>query len=248
VEERFALEGFDAYGRADYAAAAAAWEKGVTVVRQSYSREEAERHLAALHFEPYRQSAQAHVEEDRLAARTQSLFLQASEAYAQGHFLDALQAFRQVAVLNPDYPQLGPFLAQAEAAVDKERARRLGEQKQKEIAQYFDSGVAALEHERYAEAERAFQKVLGLDAAHPQARSYLSMTQAELRRRHDPQAAQQHYEVGLVAYASGKLEEALREWNIAVRMNPGHPKALNALSKVEKELALNKEARDEALP
>ncbi len=69
------------------------------------------------------------------------------------------------------------------------------------------------------------------------------MVQAEEKKRHDPKAAQMHYEAGLIAYASGKLDEAVREWNTAVRMNPQHEKALNALAKVQKELALgNQEA------
>ena len=76
------------------------------------------------------------------------------------------------------------------------------------------------------------------------------MVKAEMQKRHDPKAAQMHYEAGLVAYASGKLDEALREWHIATRMNPNHEKALNALSKVQKELALNKASGliDESLP
>ena len=68
------------------------------------------------------------------------------------------------------------------------------------------------------------------------------MARAEMERRHDPKAAQMHYETGLVAYASGKLEDAIREWKIAVRMDPQHVKAKNALVKAQKELALDREA------
>jgi tetratricopeptide (TPR) repeat protein len=243
-EERFSLEGFDAYGRADYETAAAAWKKALALLQQSYSPAQLPQRLAALHFEPYWKTALGHISERRLTAETQSLFQRASALYAQGRFADALHVFRKTAVLNPDYPQLGSYLAQTEAALEKDRARRLGEQKQKEIARLFEKGFALLQSERYGDAERALQQVVSMDPAHVQARSYLALVQTELHRRHDPKAADQHYEAGLIAYAGGKLEEAVREWSRAIRLNPSHPKALYARAKVQKELALS----DEALP
>ena len=63
----------------------------------------------------------------------------------------------------------------------------------------------------------------------------------ESNRSDDPKAAQLHYEAGLIAYASGKLDEAQREWSITLRMNPSHEKARVALTKVQKELTLAKE-------
>jgi len=90
---------------------------------------------------------------------------------------------------------------------------------------------------------------LRFDSAHPQARSYLAMVRAEMQKRHDPRAAQLHYEAGLIAYASGKLDEAMREWHTATRLNARHEKAFNALVKVQKELALNnRELADESVP
>ncbi len=241
AEERYAMEGFYAYGQADYETAATAWGKALTLIQQSYTSSEAAQHLAALRFGPYQQVAQAHVDEDRRVAQTYQLFQQASEYYQRGRYSEALDTFRKVAVLNPEFPQLGENLARAEAAVEKERAQRLGEEKHQEVAHLIEQGMKALEQASYSEAERAFKRTLALDAANTQAQSYLTMVQAEIQRRHDPKAAQQHYEAGLIAYASGRLEEAIREWTIATRMNPYHEKATNALSKVQKELALNKE-------
>ena len=86
--------------------------------------------------------------------------------------------------------------------------------------------------------------MLLVDPSNPTAGSYLTAVQAEIQRLHDPQAAQAHYEAGLIAYASGKLDEAVREWRIATRMNPQLEKAQNALAKVQKELALNRNGSD----
>jgi tetratricopeptide (TPR) repeat protein len=47
-EERFAWEGFYAYGQADFDSAVAAWTKSLDIIRQSYDRTTALQHLAAL--------------------------------------------------------------------------------------------------------------------------------------------------------------------------------------------------------
>jgi tetratricopeptide (TPR) repeat protein len=240
-EEHYALDGFYAFGQADYAVAAQSWNKATTLIRQTYTPEEATRHIASLHYSPYQQIAQAHADEDRQVAQAHELFEEAARLFENGHYDKALQSFRQVAILNPEYPQLGENLARAEAAVERDRSARLGEKKRQEIANRIGQGLKALEMSRFNEAEQAFKSALALDENNSQLHSYLKMAQDEIKRRHDPIAAQQHYEAGLIAYASGRLEEAIQEWTIAVRMNPAYEKAENALAKVQKELALNSE-------
>ena len=159
-----------------------------------------------------------------------------------------METFRRLAIRDPEYPQLGYYLVQAEAASESERAERLGEEKRQEIELALQKGLASLEAEQLQDAQHSFEKVLQLDPSHPLARSYLAMVQAEMQKRHDPKAAQMHYEAGLIAYASGKLDEAMREWRMATRLNPQHEKALNALAKVQKELALNREGPSETFP
>ncbi len=240
-EKRYAWEGFYAYGQADFEAALTAWGKALELIRHTYRPALAVQHLSALRFGPYFRIAQARVDENRQTVRTHHMFEQASRAFAEGRYNAALQQFRKVAILNPEYPHLGDNLARTEAAVERERAERLGEAKRQEIAQLMEQGMSALERALYGEAERCFQQALELDPTHSAARSYLAMVQAEINRRHDPKAAQDHYEVGLVAYAGGKLDVAIREWTIATRMNPRHQKAIHALAKVRKELALNRD-------
>jgi tetratricopeptide (TPR) repeat protein len=146
-----------------------------------------------------------------------------------------------VTVINPVYPQVGELLARAEAGLERERTARLGESQRRQVSRLTDLGKEALGRSLYNQAERYFVQALAIDPDHPEAKDYLSTTRLEIQRRHDPKAAQRHYETGLVAYAAGRLDDAVREWNLAVRMNPGHVKASNALSKVQKELALNRE-------
>ena len=48
--------------------------------------------------------------------------------------------------------------------------------------------------------------------------------------------ADKKYKEGLVMYAQGKASEAIRLWEIALRLNPNHEKATKALDRVKKEL------------
>jgi hypothetical protein len=241
IVERYTLEGFYAYGQADYASALTAWRKARALLEQSDAASEAANRLEALRFGPYEKIAQAHVDEDHRLAELKDLFDRGVALYQEHHSSQALEEFRKLAIRDPEYPQLGYYLVQAEAAAEKERTARLGEEKRREIEEGLQRGLAALEQEAYPQAEERFQKVLALDPSHPQALSYLAMVRAEMQRRQDPKAAQLHYEAGLIAYASGKLDEARREWSVASRMNPQNEKALNALAKVKKELALYRE-------
>ncbi len=236
TKDRYILEGFYAFADGDYVAAATAWKKARTLFRQAASDPE------LTLFEHYEQIANDHVSENLRNTESATFFQKGLALYQAGRFAQASQAFRDAAIRNPDYPQLAYYLTQSEAAEEKDRVHRLGEEKRKRVDDLFQTGLEKTEQSQYPAAEKAFQGVLNLDPAHPQAHSYLLLVQTELQRRHDPKVAQQHYEAGLVAYASGKLEEALREWRMAVRMNAHHEKALNALNKVEKELAMNRDA------
>jgi tetratricopeptide (TPR) repeat protein len=239
--ERAALEGFYAYDQADYRLAHTAWSKARSSIDQSFAANDAARETTALHFDAYDKVAQAHVDDEDRVAKEQSIFSQGLDLFQKGSYAQALEHFRQVALMNPDYPQLAMYLVQSEAAVEKDRTRRLSQEKRDRAGEAFTIGLAALEKGRYPEAKKAFEDVLSQDPSHPQARSYLSVVETEMNRRHDPKAAQQHYDAGLIAYASGKLEEAIREWSIAAKLNPEDQKAAKAISKVQKEIVTFRE-------
>jgi tetratricopeptide (TPR) repeat protein len=249
ILERYALEGFYAYGQADYATALAAWGKARAMLEQSYPGVDGTHRLGELHFVPYEKIAQAHADEERRLAELKALFDSGEALFREKHFTRALDEFRKLAIRDPEFPLLGYYLVQAEGASEHERAERLTDEKRREIDEALRAGLAALEKEQLQSAESQFKKILAADPSHPQARSYLTMVRAEMQKRHDPKAAQMHYEAGLIAYASGKLDEAMREWHVATRLNAHHEKALNALAKVQKELALNnRELTDETVP
>jgi tetratricopeptide (TPR) repeat protein len=241
VTERYALEGFYAFGQADYLAAVTAWTKARILVEQSERGVEAVQRLQNLHFTTYAKMAQARVEEAKRLTDLRALFEQGVNHFQEKRFARSLEEFRRLAIQDPEYPQLGYYLVQAEAGAEAERAERLGKENLQEMDRLLRMGLADFEKGQLPPAAQAFESVLHRDPAHPEARSYLAMVRAEMDRRHDPKAAQMHYEAGLIAYASGKLEEASREWHLAVRLNPELTKAQGALNKVQKELALYRE-------
>jgi len=241
IAERYAYEGFYAYGQADYENALAAWRKVRAVLQPGSGARETSGRLSDLRFVSYEKIAQLHVAEQQQLAELKRLFDRGLELYRTHRYTESLDVFRQVAIRDPEFPLLGHHLVQAEAAAEKDRARRLGETKRQELETAWQRGTDALVHEKFTEAIRAFEKVLSLDASHAQARSYLAMARSELQRQHDPKAAQARYESGLVSYASGRLDEAAREWRMALRLDGSHEKARIALGKVQKELAMSQE-------
>ncbi len=236
--ERYALEGFYAYGQADYAAAAAAWDKARQLLNQM--EPSGRQSLGSLHFEKHEKIARAHVEEEKQVRAVANTFSRGVENLRAGRPLEALSLFRQVAIANPEYPHLAEYLLQAEADAERDRTRRLSLSKKQEADRWFREGLDALERGKSALAEKDFDETLKLDPGNPQAESYIKVARAELDRQEDPKASQAHYEAGLVAYASGKLDEASREWRIASRLDSHNEKAARALVKVEKEISLFK--------
>jgi tetratricopeptide (TPR) repeat protein len=161
--------------------------------------------------------------------------------YQQQRFGESLQAFRELAMQDPEFPLLARRLVEAETAVEKQRSEHLSEQNRREVARLVQSAATFLEKEQYAEAETVLQQALRMDPSHPQAKTYLALAHAQTSRRYDPQAAEIHYETGIMEYASGKVDDAVREWRVALRLNPKHERAQIALAKTQRQLAYDRE-------
>ena len=241
VAERQALQGFYAFGQADYATAAAAWGQARKALEDHYSSQEAIKQESLLHFAAYEKMAQAHLEEEERVAKTRGLFTDGLGAFNNHDYDKALDNFRQVALLDPNFAELGSYLVQSEAALERQRTSDLSESKRQQAAQAFTRGVSNLANGKNDDAKSAFKEVLAIEPKHPKAKLYLEQIETQKPKTTNPDAAQQHYESGVIAYVSGDLEEAIREWNVALRFDPENPKVLTAVNKVQRELALSKE-------
>ncbi len=239
--EQATLEGFYAYGQADYTGAAAAWQIARQAVQATFPADDVPHQIALLHFEKYLAVAQTYVGHQQEVAHGQSLFAEGLGAFERQDFEVALDRFRQVALINPEYPQLAHYLIQSEGEVETRRTHHLSEKKRTDAARAFAQGVENFERGKLGDAQRSFEQVLALDPKHPQAHLYIQQIEKQKNPSRDPLGAQQHYEAGLIAYASGDLPQAIREWHIALRLDPENPKATAAVNKAENELVLSKD-------
>lgn len=123
---------------------------------------------------------------------------------------------------------------------DKEKAKKS-----------FDSGMSAYKNKRYSSATKYFREAFKLDPVLTEADKMLkeseSAMQAEASRKPiakedtPPSAAlvqesDKYYNQGLVFYASGQVEDAIKQWEVALRINPNHSKAKRALDKAKYDL------------
>jgi len=67
-----------------------------------------------------------------------------------------------------------------------------------------------------------------------QKKTAAAATENEPETETDTEGAEKRYKEGLVFYAQGKLFDATRSWEIALRLNPNHEKARKALERVKK--------------
>ncbi|MFA5779207.1 MAG: hypothetical protein WC947_03640, partial [Elusimicrobiota bacterium] len=86
---------------------------------------------------------------------------------------------------------------------------------------------------------KAVEELSKLAAKEPAVKPAYSVP-VEEKEEIDLAGAEKKYSEGLVLYAQGKLFDAVKKWEVAVRMNPTHEKAQRALEKAKKELQLQK--------
>lgn len=127
--------------------------------------------------------------------------------------------------------------------------------KDKETAKkFFNNGMSAYRSGRYASAVKYFRDAVWLDSSLPDAKKMLKAAEDALREEEkrrevkEPvviqqpstgatqQESEKYYTQGLMSYASGQLEDAIRLWEMCLRLNPGHTKARKAIEKARYDL------------
>jgi|GEM_PF-724887 len=128
--------------------------------------------------------------------------------------------------------------------------------KNRQIKNLLESGISHYQEKKYKQAEKIFSELLKLDPENQQAKEYLEKCELELEKIRkakivqpkeekivpppppppDPVQVEKHYQQGLIYYASGQLESAMKEFETVLKLDPKHEKAQQALEKVKKEL------------
>jgi len=178
----------------------------------------------------------------------------------------AMNEWEKFIALKPKNTEVPEYMKKAKKILEMQAQKEYQEKVLKEIKETFRRGENKLKAKDYVSAIKVFEKVIRICNEKPilesddwKAKSQKKIEQCleelkkltlatkkkkkkvkEKKEIIDAQAAQRHYTAGLVSYAQGRLREAIREWDLALRLNPYHEKARLAKERAEKELCLEK--------
>ena len=154
-------------------------------------------------------------------------------------------------------------IASANSRREKEKltTRRPEEEK---IEVYYKQGINYYLAGKFKEAISQWEEVLKMEPAHKGAREYMAKAKERLKiseeeigyspyeeeveeyvkelektgttDKEKEELIAMHYQDGLVAYAHGDLSQAMKEWQIVLRLDPEHKKARRAIIKLQAEL------------
>lgn len=205
----------------------------------------------------------AEFEERKRLAQVQALARRSAQrgaAYLRdGDPAAALSEYRQAAKRDPDNAALhyGMALALAVLGRQAERIESLREALKLDPAfaeARSELGSAYTQEQRYAEAEAELQAAVEASPGDPSPRNNLGVLYVELGRlaeaealfrraiEDDPSAAHVYVNLGLALASLGRFDAARAALRTAKRLDPGDPKADQALSMIEARLRNDRQA------
>ncbi|GAK57765.1 flp pilus assembly protein TadD [Candidatus Vecturithrix granuli] len=100
-----------------------------------------------------------------------------------------------------------------------------------DVSKIISQGVKELEADQVNKAIASFEKAKKNDPKNAEAAQYLKKAMA---RREE--LIQQHLKQGTEYFRREQLQEAMREWNAILALDPNHPQALNNKERTQKML------------
>jgi len=130
----------------------------------------------------------------------------------------------------------------------KERLQAEKEAKERviEMQRFWEQGFSYYREGEYEEAIVEFEKILKLDPGNAQARRLVIELEARMQEKirpgkiEDIEESRRHHDNALRAYLQGRLEEAIREWEEALKLDPGNPTIESWLEGARRELELRR--------
>lgn len=189
--------------------------------------------------------------------------------YRGQKYNDAVNEWEKVLQMNPGRKELEDYASKVKAYLkDIERIKKEKEIEGR-VSAVFDEGKADFDAKKWIACIKTMEKAQAVCKNEPftssfewnsKAQGYIDNSITELSKiayaksekkaaaqaekqpepEIDVQGSDKKYNEGLVLYAQGKTEDAIRMWEIAIRLNPGHEKAGKAIEKAREELDLNK--------
>jgi len=174
----------------------------------------------------------------------------------------AVNEWEKCLALNPRNKEVKEYHGKAKKILEMASRKEYQAEIEAKLKAVFAQGEKLCGRKKYVDAIKKYEKVIDISEETPISTSLKWSADARLRIEYalgrlkkmtakapkrkkvaekkeeviDVKSAQRHYTTGLVAYAQGRLREAIREWDLALRLNPGHEKARLARRKAKKEL------------
>ncbi len=123
----------------------------------------------------------------------------------------------------------------------KERLQTEKVTKKEVMRRYWGKGFSYYQKGEYEKAIAELEKILELDPNHLESKRLIKQAKEKIEKRKSKGEIEKRYTRGLKAYSEGRLEEAIKEWKEALKLDPGNEKIQKALEGVGKELQLREE-------
>jgi tetratricopeptide (TPR) repeat protein len=219
---------WDNFKKGDYEAAATSWQELLNVDPGN---------LEAVEGIKQAEAGMRRAQARRTARQIEALSERAVEAFSDGDYELSLKLWREVQALNPssrvaaDYvrrvkEKIGPKKPPKGAAVEPEIALPPPNPDAEGVAK----ASAMLAEDRYADAAEYLETYLRDEPGDVNARGLLDSV-----RQKQARIAEDYYQKGLIAYSQGSRDEAVAEWQSALRVNPDFQKARISLIKAMSE-------------
>jgi cytochrome c-type biogenesis protein CcmH/NrfG len=151
---------------------------------------------------------------------------------AEGNLAGALDEWKVVLDLAPGDPDATARINSVTVRLVEEQEKAARDMvKQREITARFAEGLRLYQENDYAASREAWRAILAIDSTHAEAKDYLERTQAEIEkeiRAHARRASQFEQ--------SGRLTEAIGEWNNVESLDPGNRQAKAAVERIRKRI------------
>lgn len=130
----------------------------------------------------------------------------------------------------------------------KEIKARRKESTKSKVEKHYTKGLQYFANKKYNEAIAEWKKCLKLNPKHKDAKDYISRAKKAMKPKRaaedikvsvseaDKKKAEEHYNKALILYSNGKLKESINELKTALKYNPNHKGAKEALNRIQAEL------------
>lgn len=186
--------------------------------------------------------------------------------YHNQQFYESINEWEKVVQLNPKRKELEEYSSKVKAYLKDIERREKEKEIEERVKNIYEKGVSEFNGKKWVRCIKKMENVQNICRKEPfqnsvqwhqKAQAYIEKSVKQLAKmvskkpeekiaekepdiEIDEEGAQKKYNDGLILYAQGKLSDAMKMWDIAIRLNPNHEKAHIALQKCREELELLK--------